>query len=93
MTVATKLFDSSVTSPTGDVWLSSFDSSNTFSPIVINPGHSAVVKVTITPAGAKGTVVKGTLYVDDLETNIPPPALSQESGDELAAIPYAYRIK
>ena len=48
--------------------------------------------MTITPAGAKGTVVVGDLYVDDFDSNVPPPAYGQQSGDELAAFPYTYTI-
>jgi hypothetical protein len=36
-------------------------------------------------------VVAGTLYVDDFTSDVPP--YGQVSGDELAAIPYAYRIR
>ena len=32
------------------------------------------------------------LFVDTLENDVPPPAYGQSTGDELAAIPYAYRI-
>lgn len=44
----------------------------------------------ITPSGPAGSVVSGTLYVDDFLTNVPP--YGQESADELAAIPYTYTI-
>lgn len=49
--------------------------------------------MTITPSGASGTVVKGTLYVDDFASDVPPPAYGQFTGDELAAFPYNYTIK
>jgi hypothetical protein len=90
MTAQTKEFDSAVTSTTGDVWLAALNPAATFSPLVINPGQSATVNVTITPSGAAGTVVRGNLYVDDLVTDVPP--YGQQSGDELAALPYAYTI-
>ena len=47
--------------------------------------------MTITPSGASGTVVSGTLYVDDFVSNVPP--YGQIAGDELAALPYSYTIK
>ena len=50
------------------------------------------MNVTITPSGPAGTVVSGNLYVDDFDSNVPPPVTSQTSGDELAAIPYTYTI-
>ncbi len=42
------------------------------------------------PSAAAGTVVSGDLYVDDLETGVPP--YGQQTGDELAAIPYEYTV-
>jgi len=92
MTAQTKAFDPAVTSDTGDIWPASINPATTFSPIVINPGETATVNVTITPSGPQGTVVSGNLYVDDYDSNVPPPVTSQTSGDELAAIPYTYTI-
>jgi hypothetical protein len=92
MTAQAKAFDSAVTSTTSDLWLAATNPSAAFSPIVINPGQTATIQVTITPSAAKGTVVKGTLYVDDFVSNVPPPAYSQLSGDELAAFPYQYTV-
>jgi len=84
-------FDPTVTSSTGDLELAALNPATTFSPVVINPGQSATVNVTITPSGPSGTVVNGTLYVDDFLTNVPP--YGQQGANELAAIPYAYTIK
>ncbi|HTU96811.1 MAG TPA: S8 family serine peptidase [Solirubrobacteraceae bacterium] len=86
----TKAFDSTVTSSTGDFWLFSVDTTGSFSPITIQPGHSAEVSVTFTPTGAKGTKVRGNLYVDTLTDKIPP--YNQESASEVTAIPYKYTI-
>jgi hypothetical protein len=93
MTAQIKPFDSSVTSQTGDIEPAATNPATSFSPIVINPGQTATVNVTITPSAASGTVVSGNLYVDDFDTNVPPPVTSQESGDEVAALPYAYTVK
>ncbi|HEY5318390.1 MAG TPA: S8 family serine peptidase [Solirubrobacteraceae bacterium] len=90
MTVQTKAFDPAVTSSTGDLWLQSVNPSSTFSPVIINPGDTATVEATITPSGSAGTVVAGNLYVDEFTDGVPP--YGQQSGDELAAIPYAYKI-
>jgi hypothetical protein len=93
MTAATKPFDPAVTSPTGDFWLFSINpaaAAASFSPVVINPGQTGVINVTITPSGAPGTIVGGNLYVDDLADNVPP--YGQQTGDELAAIPYGYTV-
>jgi hypothetical protein len=54
-------------------------------PVVVNPGQSTTITVTITPQGAVGSVVKGTLYIDDFD-------LFTDGGDELAAFPYTYTI-
>ena len=55
-------------------------------PITLNPGQTGTITVTITPSGASGTVVRGTLYIDNFD-------FFTEAGDELAALPYAYTIK
>jgi hypothetical protein len=91
-TAQTKAFDTAVTSPTGDIWLDSIDPSAAASPIVINPGQTATINVTITPDAASGSVVSGHLYVDDFTSAVPPPAYSQQTGDELTALPYEYTV-
>jgi hypothetical protein len=92
LTATMKAFDPTVSSPTGDLWLSSLDASyGGFAPVIVNPGQSAVISVTITPSGTSGTVVSGNLYVDDFLSAVPP--YGQFTGDELAAIPYTYTIK
>ena len=91
MTVVAKQFDTSVTSSTGDLELGSINPSASATPVIINPGQTATINVTITPSGASGTQVRGTLYVDDVLNNIPP--YGQFASDELAGLPYAYTIK
>jgi hypothetical protein len=91
MSATTKAFDSAVTSTTGDLELAATNPATTFSPIVINPGQSATVNVTITPSGSSGMVVNGTLYIDDFLTNVPP--YGQQGADELIGLPYSYTIK
>jgi len=92
MTAETKAFDTSMASVTGDLWLAALDPSvlGEVTPVLVNPGQTAVIDVTITPAGPAGTVVNGTLYVDSFTSATPP--YGQLSGDELAAIPYSYTI-
>ena len=91
MQVTTLAFDNSVTSSTGDLEPASINPATTFSPVVINPGQTATVNVTITPSGSSGTEVIGTLYIDDFLTNVPP--FGQQGADELTGIPYKYTIK
>ena len=50
----TTAFDNTVSSPTGDMWLSSLNASAGFTPYVVNPGQSVTIPVTITPSGAAG---------------------------------------
>ena len=82
-----------ITTDGGDLWTSAFDLSvlNTFDPVIINPGQTAVINVTITPSGPSGTVVSGNLYIDDFIGGVPP--YGETAGDELAALPYTYTIK
>ena len=91
MTATTKPFDAAVTASNGDLWLASVNPAAGFGLFIIKPGQTRTIEVTITPSGASGTVVSGHLYVDDFVGNVPPYA--QETGDELAAIPYTYTIK
>jgi hypothetical protein len=55
-------------------------------PITLNPGQTGTIVVTITPSGASGTVVHGTLYIDNFD-------FLTDGGDELVALPYTYTIK
>ena len=90
MSVVAKQFDTSVTSTTGDLELASINPAATATPVVINPGQSATIDVTITPSAAPGTVVSGTLYVDDFLSNIPP--YGQVAANEVAGLPYTYTV-
>jgi hypothetical protein len=90
MSVVAKQFDTSVTSTTGDLELAAVNPAATASPVVLNPGQSATIDVTITPSAAPGTVVKGTLYVDDILNNIPP--YGQFAVNELSGLSYSYTV-
>ena len=46
--------------------------------------------VTFSPAGLVGTVDSGTLYLDALQSGVPPSG--QLSGDEVAAVAYSYTV-
>jgi hypothetical protein len=92
LTATMKAFDPAVTSTTGDLWLYSLNAFyDGFAPMTINPGQTAVINVTITPSGLSGTLVTGNLYVGDLLSDVPP--YGSYTGNELAALPYAYKIQ
>jgi hypothetical protein len=95
MTAQIQPFDPAVTSAPGDMWTAAVDGPSvlsSFTPVVIEPGASATINVTITPSGSSGTVVTGNLYVDTSSTGLPTAVYSQLAGDELAAIPYEYTV-
>ncbi|MGH3165573.1 MAG: S8 family peptidase [Trebonia sp.] len=91
MTAETKSFDTAVTSPVGDFWTFAVEplaSSTSYNLFVINPGQTRVINATIRPHAPGGTVVKGTLYVDDFEDS-----LSFLAGSQIAALPYEYKVR
>ena len=98
--VVTSPFDSTVSSTTGDL---ESDSANpatslaSFAPISVAPGQTGTIPVTITPSGASGTNVTGTLYLDDTAYfefgSIQDALVNYPQADEVAALPYQYTIK
>jgi Subtilase family/Peptidase inhibitor I9 len=85
-TAHTQLFDPAVTSSTGDAWLATVQANHpAFTPLVLEPGQTGTISVTITPTAPKGTKVDGVLYVDDYNT-------FASAGDSLKAIPYSYTV-
>ena len=97
MTATTAGFDPAASSPTGDLWLGSTNAAATFTPYVVNPGQSVTIPVTITPSGAAGATVSGTLYIADSSFISPDLNLDDEpgftpEGSDVAAFPYTYTI-
>jgi hypothetical protein len=85
--VQTQAFDGAAASSTGDLWLAATQADAPgFAPLVLQPGQSGTITVTITPSGAKGAKVSGVLYVDTYSAYL-------FSGDDVAAVPYSYTIK
>ena len=98
MTATTPAFDPAITSPTSDMWFGSTNAAATFTPVVVNPGQTVTIPVTITPQGASGSTVSGTLYLDDswlipgsVSANTIP--LVYPEGSQVAAFSYSYTIK
>ena len=54
-------------------------------PLVLNPGQSGTIMVTITPNGPAGTHVQGNLYIDTVD-------LFTDGGQELIGLPYEYTV-
>ena len=101
-TATTQPLDAAVTSAAGDPYAPGFtDTAPTGTPVVVNPGQSGSVKVTITPWARAGTVVHGVIYVvtspfngDNTLAGAIRGGLGavDTSGDVLAAIPYTYTV-
>ena len=94
MNVATAPFDPAVSSQTGDLWLASTDPPQLsgLSPVVVGPGQTGTIPVTITPSGPSGTQVSGTLYIDDA-SQLGFQGYFGFNGNDVAAIPYSYTVK
>jgi hypothetical protein len=95
LTVTAAGFDDNVTVATGDLerLAQSTSAGNTAveKAVELKPGQSATVNVTFKPpAGAAAGPVAGTLYLDALESGVPP--YGQVAGDQVAALPYSYKV-
>jgi hypothetical protein len=65
--------------------------------VVVGPGKSVDLPITITPAGPVGSTVRGTLYVDDLSPSDAQVTQDSEAGiateaSDVAALSYVYTI-
>ncbi len=81
-----KPFDSTMVADTGDAWLVLTAGSDIFNPLVLAPGQSGTINLTITPDPSKvGQTVKGCIYLDTYSNTF-------FTGDEVARIPYTYTI-
>jgi Peptidase inhibitor I9 len=101
MVASTKAFDPAVTSPATDLWQGSVATVGALKLITVAPGQTATIPVTITPNGKKGSVVRGTVYVDQLvvgdtavvnDINFFDAAPTEPTGNELVGLPYQYTI-
>jgi len=90
--VTTKTFDQTVSSSTGDLWMSIVGLSGAAAPDYIPAGNTDTIMVHITPSGPSGSTVSGTLYVDDLTIAGFNGIFDLPNTDEVVAIPYTYTI-
>lgn len=81
----TKPFDPAVDSSTGNIWSALEGLTATYNALVLLPGQSGDITVTITPHGSKGTDVSGFLAVETFNFNT-------VSSDQLVNLPYRYKI-
>jgi hypothetical protein len=84
-------FAGDITSSTGDALLSTVNpSAPAATPVVIPAGGHATVTVTLAPTGSKGSVERGSLYVDTLN----PFGSAGTTGlvGEVAAVPFEFTI-
>ena len=81
-----KAFDSAVTSDAGDLWSDVTFGTKTYKPLILGPGQSGTIHVTITPSAALvGQTVSGTIYIDTFSGTV-------QTGDEVVALPYSYTV-
>jgi hypothetical protein len=88
----TRAFDDTATASTGDLWSAVNGLTKHFSPVYVLPGHSATMTITITPTAPVGTTVTAVVYVDDTFQANELIGLENAGGDELAAVPYRYKV-
>ena len=90
MTASAAGFDAAATSSQGDFWqftTASTAATASYRLLRVDPGQTATIEVTITPPGTAGSVVQGTLYADDFVDTT-----TFETGSEIAALPYEYKV-
>ena len=91
-------FDTAVSSPTGDaVQAYTTGGGGALNPLVVAPGTSAVIPITITPTASVGSTVSGTLFVNDFAegsyfTSGGTLIFATFFTSDIAAIPYKYTV-
>jgi hypothetical protein len=91
LTATTQGFDPAISSDTGDLWETAIGAPVTVTPVIVQPGKSAVIPVIFAPTGHKGTKVSGVLYLDD-DSLFSSFGTLAPNADTVAAIPYSYVI-
>jgi hypothetical protein len=84
--IATHAFDPAASADSGDIWADVTLGTNTFKPLVLTPGQSGTINVTITPDASQiGKTVTGFIYVDTFNAVV-------STGDEVVRLPYSYTV-
>jgi hypothetical protein len=91
-TLSTAGFDPAVSSDVGDPYAIPADAGA--KPVVIQPGQSGVITVTITPRGDHGQRISGhlNLVTPPAQTFDTSPVFSQTTGEVIATLPYSYTV-
>lgn len=97
----TQTFDTDITSDTGDFWQNTAGVNPLFeyTPLILAPGQSGTINLTITPSQPGGTEVSGHIYLDTIQF-IPPGCnaasclffTTGSGGDQVASFPYDYTV-
>jgi hypothetical protein len=81
----TSPFAPDVSTSAGNLWSDIELGTNTYDPLVLDPGQTGTISVQITAGDKPGTHVKGFLALESFNFNT-------LSSDEVASFPYSYRI-
>jgi len=84
--VIMKEFDPAMSSDAGDLWLDVVQGSATFNPLILSPGQTGAINLTITPdPNQVGHTVSGDIYVDTFNG-------VTVNGDETYRLKYRYTV-
>jgi hypothetical protein len=84
--VLAKDFDLAVTPDSGDFWLNANSNSSNFTPLILAPGASGTINLSIAPDTTKvGQTISGFIYIDTFDFTV-------GTGDEVVRIPYSYTV-
>jgi hypothetical protein len=81
----TNRFAPDVSTSAGNIWADVDLGTNTYNPLVLDPGQTGTITVSISPTDANRTKVRGCLTLETFNFNT-------LSSDEVATFPYAYRV-
>ncbi len=84
--VLMQTFDSGVAADSGDLWADLTLGTNTYNPLILGPGATGTIKLTITPDPTQvGNTITGNVYIDTFNPFV-------VFGDEVVKLPYSYTI-
>ena len=82
-----RAFDAAVSADSGDVWSDVTFGTATFNPLVLGPGQTGTINVTIAPSASQiGQTVSGDIFIDTFNGTV-------QTGDEVVQLPYSYTVE